>query len=185
MNGRRNHPFKQAAENCQSFSCKFYLFAGSRPERIVEAAVSPATILTSQASTPAATVIPAGRELASYFRESRSPPSPVAPNHSLVGERVPAINHPLSSSLYQHLPSYGRGGGVVGRGRGVGAGLGVMLGVPVGVAVGDVVVVGVGVGVRVAVAVGVGVITPVAVGVAVGVRVAVAVAVGVITAVAV
>src|SRR5206468_1065292 len=75
---------------------------------------------------------------------------------------------------------YGRGGGVVGRGRAVGAG---PLGVPVGVAVGDVVAVGVGVGVRVAVAVGVGVITPVAVGVAVGVCVAGAGAGGVITAV--
>src|SRR6267378_2983551 len=29
MNGRRNHPFKQAAENCQSFSCKFTFLLGA------------------------------------------------------------------------------------------------------------------------------------------------------------
>src|SRR5262249_52489455 len=76
---------------------------------------------------------------------------------------------------------YGRGGGVVGRGRAEGAGLGVMPGVPVGVAVAVTtgVAVGVAVGVRVAVAVAVAVTIAVAVGVAVGVRVAVAVAVGV------
>src|SRR5437588_13054800 len=76
------------------------------------------------------------------------------------GERVPAINHQLSAIRYQHLQSYGRGGGVVGRGLGAGVALGVGVGVGVGVAVG----VGVCVAVAVAVAVAVGVNVGVAVG---------------------
>ena len=101
-------PFYASRGELSIFFLQVLLFAGSRPERIVEAAVSTATILTSQASAPAARVIPAGGELASYFRESCAPKAGWAtPNESPSLERMLTGAHPfkgVSDPSYKTSP---------------------------------------------------------------------------------